>query len=193
MFQRLGKTIILLFVLVNLQLNFVTTLLEEPKQNTQESIADALQAFGLTNFVSLLCKSQLLGLFQGIGDQFTVFAPTNDALPQNCRQLLETNITSLENLLLYQIIPTGGFTTGNLINNIQPARTANFTTLEGSRLPIHLLHNGSLRIGYNNVSILRANIVAFSSVVQITSGLTLPSYLINNKDVLQTCPRTVSS
>ncbi|GJQ13280.1 hypothetical protein GpartN1_g5071.t1 [Galdieria partita] len=189
MIQRSGKAIFLVFVLLNLQLYFVQSSSEEAKPNSQESIADVLQTFELTNFKSLLCKSQLLGLFQGIGDQFTVFAPTNDALPLGCRQLLESNTTSLENLLLYQIIPIGGFTTGNLISNIQPAKAANFTTLEGSRLPIHLLQNGSLRIGYNNVSIVRADIVAFSSVVQITSGLALPSYLVNNTAVLHTCPQ----
>jgi uncharacterized surface protein with fasciclin (FAS1) repeats len=137
------RTKVFLFVLIYIHSYFVVnSALQVSTRDSQESIADALESFRLTNFVSLLRKSQLLDLFQGIGDQFTVLAPTNGALPKPCRGLLETNITSLENLLLYQVIDSGGFTIGNLVSNIQPATSANFTTLEGSRLPIHLLNNG---------------------------------------------------
>lgn len=66
MITRLGKTATVLVVLLNLQLYFVTPTLQGPTQGAKRSIANALEDFHLTNFVSLLRKSQLLDLFQGI-------------------------------------------------------------------------------------------------------------------------------
>eukprot|EP00871_Galdieria_phlegrea_P002531 jgi/Galph1/3279/GphlegSOOS_G1921.1 len=207
--KNMRTVLFLLSLLYPLHLVWTASPLTPPRspQATQRSIAQVLNEFDLDNFVSLLCKSGLLELFQGIvssteyesleqkthfdsskGDQFTLFAPVNAALPADCRQMLLTNLTSLENLLLYQVLGAGGFTTDNFINNIHPQSVANFSTLQGAQLPITLHKNGSLSIGVNNVSIIQPNLIAFSSVVQITNGLLLPPVLLRDTNISKVCP-----
>eukprot|EP00871_Galdieria_phlegrea_P000425 jgi/Galph1/1383/GphlegSOOS_G78.1 len=70
-----------------------------------------------------------------------LICPVNASLSADCRQMLISNLTSLENLLLYQVLSTGGFTTDNFINNMQPQSVANFSTLQGAKLPITLHKN----------------------------------------------------
>eukprot|EP00871_Galdieria_phlegrea_P001427 jgi/Galph1/2285/GphlegSOOS_G965.1 len=123
----------LLSLLYPLHLVWTASPLTPPRspQTTQRSIAQVLNEFDLDNFVSLLCKRRSVYLI----------CPVNASLSADCRQMLISNLTSLENLLLYQVLSTGGFTTDNFINNMQPQSVANFSTLQGAKLPITLHKN----------------------------------------------------
>ncbi|MBW3560384.1 MAG: fasciclin domain-containing protein [Proteobacteria bacterium] len=96
--------------------------------------------------VAAVVQAQLADTLSGPGP-FTVFAPTDtafNAVPASARNSLmqDANRAQLQKVLTYHVVP-GRLTAADLMARVRAGNgTANLTTVEGSRLMVHMSGNG---------------------------------------------------
>jgi PGF-CTERM protein len=122
-----------------------------------------------TNFstlVSLLTKANLTQTLNGT-DNFTVFAPTNEAfakVPASTLAALQNNTTALTKVLLYHVVP------GTLLSK-DIKGNGTLTTANGLSLPYSV--NGS-KVTVDNATVTKTDINATNGVIHVIDSVMIP-------------------
>ncbi|WNM19342.1 fasciclin domain-containing protein [Flavobacterium capsici] len=143
------------------------------------SIAGVAVGAGFNELVSALVyvdtelNTQLVNLFANGTDQYTVFAPTDQAFQNLYAALNVTSITELpaplvRDVLLYHV--TDGRRAANSVVPKNGMRT--ITTLLSSQF--YVLPNGSINAIGNTANITTANISASNGIIHVIDAVLLP-------------------
>jgi len=110
-------------------------------------------------------------------NQFTVFAPTNEAfakIPTATLQKLLADTAALDKVLEYHVLP-GHFTMRDLMS-VQKAQT-----LEGAAVTV--MSNNGIKV--NDANVLKADIAASNGVVHVIDSVLMPPTETSKKNIVQ--------
>lgn len=110
-------------------------------------------------------------------NQFTVFAPTNEAfakIPKATLQKLLADTAALDKVLEYHVLP-GHFTMRDLMS-VEKAKT-----LEGAAVTV--MSNNGIKV--NNANVLKADIAASNGVVHVIDSVLMPPTEPSKKNIVQ--------
>jgi len=161
---------------------FVLAVANAQQQNTVATLA------GDARFSTLVSLVQSAGLVDTLnGDNFTIFAPTNDAfakVPMDVLTMLKSDTAMLTDVLLYHVID--GWIPSNLAVNDIKVPMANGKMVRVNVYP----HNNKITIQGSVVS--QADIMATNGIIHVMSSVMMPptddivSYVANNNATFST-------
>merc|ERR1719408_1001863 len=132
----------------------------EPEME-EASIADVASTVDdLSVLVDALVAADLVGALSDPASEFTVFAPTNDAFVALLGAL---GLESLEDVLLYHVVPAVAFSTDLSDGQVLP------TLLEGAELTVDLTDG----VG-SDATVVASDVAACASVVHVIDTVLLP-------------------
>ena len=124
----------------------MVTVAGAPMYANRNIVQNAQQSPIHRTLVAAVVQAQLAETLSGAGP-FTVFAPTDtafNAVPASARASLmqDANRGQLQKVLTYHVVP-GRLTAADLMARVRAGNgTANLTTVEGSRLMVHMAGGG---------------------------------------------------
>ena len=147
---------------------------------SSQSIADIAIAAGFDELVGALLyvdaelDAGLVDLFQNGTDQFTVFAPTNDAFEALYGALEIDGITDLPAELVLDVLFYHVVTGRRAANSVvPPVRPRKITTLLGATFTVN--SSGVITdIAGQQINITAANISASNGIIHVIDGVLLP-------------------
>ncbi|GJQ14562.1 hypothetical protein GpartN1_g6353.t1 [Galdieria partita] len=138
------------------------------------SPSEVLESQGLTTFLKAVNQTGLGPLFEGINDNFTIFAPTNEAFQDlNNVSTIFANSGTLETLILYQVVP-GALTTSDIVSQFEKSGVGTLNSANNLEILVFVRPNGTILLGTDEASIVTANLSAGNSVVQVIDRVLVP-------------------
>ncbi|KAK4526313.1 hypothetical protein GAYE_SCF22MG4227 [Galdieria yellowstonensis] len=153
----------------NIRFESVVERVSVPKSPSQ-----VLESEGLTTFLKAVNQTGLGPLFDGINDNFTIFAPTNEAF-QNLNNVstIFANTGTLETLVLYQVVP-GALTTNDIVSQFKTKGVGTLESANNLEILVFVRPNGTILIGTDEASIVTPNLSAGNSVIQVIDRVLIP-------------------
>jgi uncharacterized surface protein with fasciclin (FAS1) repeats len=137
------------------------------------SIATIATEEGFTELVAALDYVGLVPLFSEGKDQYTVFAPTNDAFYDLYDALGVTEITDLPATLVLDVLKYHVVEGRRAANSVVPKNGSRYiTTLLGSDFSVDT--NGMITTVGNTAKIASANISASNGIIHVVDTVLLP-------------------
>eukprot|EP00871_Galdieria_phlegrea_P005777 jgi/Galph1/687/GphlegSOOS_G5432.1 len=148
--------------------------LSRANNSTTESLNEVLRSQGLTTLLEAVNQTGLANLFEGVNDNVTVFAPTNEAF-QNLNNVstIFSNTGTLETLILYHVYP-GAQTTDKMVSEFGKQELGTLESVNNLQLLVFVRPNGTILLGTDEASIVTPNLTAGNSVVQVISKVLIP-------------------
>jgi uncharacterized surface protein with fasciclin (FAS1) repeats len=131
---------------------------------------------GALTYVDDELDAGLVDLFLNGKDQYTVFAPTDDAFKKLYVALDVTSITELEPELVLNVLKYHVVEGRRAANSVLPKNGSRYiTTLLGSTFSVN--PNGMITAVGNNANIAQANISASNGIIHVVDEVLLPIVL----------------
>ncbi|EME32886.1 hypothetical protein Gasu2_02080 [Galdieria sulphuraria] len=165
----------ILLVVVAATVTYASPLSHTSRSSSNDTIAAELEK--MKNFTTLLTLANIANLTSTLEDPslaVTLFAPTNAGISSTLKAVnisesaVVKNSTLVKMILEYHIVP-------------QPLKTSNFSalnsfkTLEGSNVTVT---KNSTGVFVNGFEIIKKNIKADKSIIQVIDGLLIPPGIV---------------
>ncbi|GJD08760.1 hypothetical protein Gasu2_30470 [Galdieria sulphuraria] len=134
-------------------------------------------------------------LFEGINDNFTIFAPTNEAFQDlNNVSTIFANSGTLETLILYQVVP-GALTTSDIVSQFEKEGVGTLNSVNNLEILVFVRPNGTILLGTDEASLVTTNLSAGNSVIQVISRVLVPpvTNFLLGPTVIPTAPSAPTS
>ncbi|EME26172.1 uncharacterized protein Gasu_61850 [Galdieria sulphuraria] len=170
-------------------------------QSSSERVAapkspiEVFQSQGLTTFLKAVNETGLGPLFEGINDNFTIFAPTNEAFQDlNNVSTIFANSGTLETLILYQVVP-GALTTSDIVSQFEKEGVGTLNSVNNLEILVFVRPNGTILLGTDEASLVTTNLSAGNSVIQVISRVLVPpvTNFLLGPTVIPTAPSAPTS
>jgi uncharacterized surface protein with fasciclin (FAS1) repeats len=130
--------------------------------------------------VAAVVQAQLADTLSGTGP-FTVFAPTDtafNAVPASARASLmqDANRAELQKVLTYHVVP-GRLTAADLMARVRAGNgTANLTTVQGSRLMVHMSGGGLTVMDQSGgtARVTQGDVMQSNGVIHVVDKVLMP-------------------